>query len=171
MQTCTLNRSTNVGSRAGLHSLPIPYPRPQPIILNPILNPILNSISSPTSKMAESKAMCSESVATDPISLPHNLPGVASVKRNGAAASAGPAGFECLVALDLLAFAAAGLEPISEGDYSVQALAQFVDEELISPSRQARKRAFSESAGGEVNFNKRRRASQSSVSDAEPHPQ
>lgn len=115
--------------------------------------------------------MYSGSIATDPIPLPHNLPGVTSAKRNGAAAAPAPARFECLVALDLLASAAAGLEPISEGDYSVQALAEFVDEELISPSRQARKRAFSESAGGEANFNKRRRASQSSVSDAEPHPQ
>jgi len=107
--------------------------------------------------------------AADPITLPHNLPRVTSVKRNGAAAAPAAARFERSPALELLASAAASLEPVSEGGYSVQALAEFVEEELISPSRRARKMAFSVSAGGEANFNKRRRASQSSVLNAEPY--
>ena len=108
--------------------------------------------------------------AADPTTLPHNLPGVTSVKRNGAAAAPAAARFERPVAaLELLASAAASLEPVCEGAYSVQALAEFVEEELISPSRQARRMAFSVSAGGEANFNKRRRVSQFSVLNAEPY--
>jgi len=106
----------------------------------------------------------------DPITLNDNPARVFATP--GAKASSEP-GPRRQGGLDLLLFVAQGmLGPSDPNDFSLDGLANFVDSELLpSPTRQKRKEAFAKSANGEANFNKRRRASQSSVLNAEPYLQ